>query len=420
MKLLFIAYDGIVTQSVFDSQILKPLEMIRKRKGAECHLIAFENIFRYYRDYSDINRRKGLIQNSSGIICHFLPRIPSLWGLRLTSIVLPYFIRMKGILRPNERAIAHARGSKGGYIGLRLKQSFAGIRLVFDARASEPEQYVSDFLPEGDFEQKELPHAQRKLFERLIRLEEYATKCSNHIFSQSEKLTHHLMERYGVPENKFTTFPNAVSLNIFNFDNDVREEVRKELGLQDRLVILYCGTVHPYQLPEKSVGLFKKLLLHEPESYFLALSFTPQILTELLKKECIPAENYRVMQVNYSMVPRYMSAGDVGLLFRVQNAYSRTSSPVKFAEYLSCGLFVVTLEGIGDVSSFVREHDVGLVLKDTDNDTLEEGAKRLVHLKSKILSMETKLKISSLVKGPFSLDAQIEEKWKYYQKLLAN
>jgi glycosyltransferase involved in cell wall biosynthesis len=38
------------------------------------------------------------------------------------------------------------------------------------------------------------------------------------------------------------------------------------------------------------------------------------------------------------------------------------ASPTKFAEYLACGLPVITTEYVGDFSLYVKEHNLGYVI----------------------------------------------------------
>jgi len=420
MKVVFIAYDGILTQSVFESQILTPLEMIRKKHGAECHLIAYENMHSYFKRFSELKKKKEEIEKKTGIKCLFLPRVPGFTGLRLSGASLPFLVRGKGILGGNEPAVIHSRGAKGAYLGVMLKRHFPSVKVIFDARDSEPEQYISEYLKAGQVDLKGLPQYKIALYGKLTGYERFASMESDRIFTQSQELKKTLGKKYGVPDAKFTVFPNSVSVNSFGFQEQMRKAVRMELGVEDRFVLIYCGTVHPYQLPEEGVDFFKKLVKYSQDSFFLAITFSPEKVTELLVKAGIREKDYRVMKTGYKDVPRYLNAGDAGLLFRVQNEYSKTSSPVKFPEYLSAGLFVMTLTGIGDASMFVKQHQSGMVLENTQSDTLEEGARKLAKLRDRILSSEEKQRISRLAARHFSQETLIEEKFKCYQRLLEN
>lgn len=420
MKVVFIAYDGILTQSVFESQILTPLEIIRKKPGVECHLIAYENIQSYFKRFSELRKNKEEVEKKTGIKCLFLPRIPGFKGLRLAGAMLPFLVRAKGILGKNEPAIIHSRGAKGASIGIRLKKQFPLAKVIFDARDSEPEQYVSEFLNGSRFDLNALPKDMAALYDKLSVYERFASVESDHIFTQSQELKKTLKRKYGTPDGKFTVFPNSVNLKNFGFHEEERRAARKELGVEDRFVLIYCGTVHPYQLPEEGILFFKKLLEYAPDSFFLAITFSPEKVMELLRKAGIMEKDFKVTKVRYAEVPKYLNAGDAALLFRVQNEYSKTSSPVKFPEYLSAGLYTLTLTGIGDATSFVDTHKAGMVLENTGERTIEQGAERLARLRDSIRSTEEKLRISNLAVSHFSQEAQIEEKFKCYLRLLKN
>lgn len=55
----------------------------------------------------------------------------------------------------------------------------------------------------------------------------------------------------------------------------------------------------------------------------------------------------------------YHLAGDVGLLLREDSLTNRVASPVKFAEYLRCGLPVVLTPYVGDFSELGATEGVG-------------------------------------------------------------
>ncbi|MBE7415268.1 MAG: glycosyltransferase [Deltaproteobacteria bacterium] len=420
MKVLFIAYDGILTQSVFESQIVKPLELLSKDMGADCRLVAFESIAPYFKRLPEIGRKREEIERRSGVKCLFLPRIPGFCGLMFTAFALPFLMKTGRVLGRDESAIIHSRGSKGCFIGLGLKRSFPGAGVVFDARASEPEQYVSDFLTDGPVDLDKLPRDKARLYEKTAVLEARAARGADHIFSQCEELKKSLMTKYGVPGRRFTVFPNAVSVNKFSFDAALREKVRNELGIEKRLVLVYSGSINSYQLPERGVQFFKRLKSRAPESFFLAMTFDPERMSGLLAGAGVDKGDYKVMKLGFADVPRYTLAGDAGLLLRVQNEYSRTSAPVKLAEYLSAGLFIVTLDGIGDASPLVRRHGAGIVLPDAGDESLENGAAMLASMSDKLASTCEKRRIAGLVVPSYSQEHQIPEKYRCYQRLLKN
>jgi glycosyltransferase involved in cell wall biosynthesis len=81
-----------------------------------------------------------------------------------------------------------------------------------------------------------------------------------------------------------------------------------------------------------------------------------------------------VRAVSRDEMPAYLSAGDAGLSFRLDTPSQRACSPIKNAEYLACGIPVVTTPGAGDYPELLRRERVGVVLEGTDARALRDGA----------------------------------------------
>jgi glycosyltransferase involved in cell wall biosynthesis len=63
-------------------------------------------------------------------------------------------------------------------------------------------------------------------------------------------------------------------------------------------------------------------------------------------------------------IPTTLAAGDYGLLLREPSVTNQVAAPVKFAEYLACGLPVICSDCIGDYPNFIREHNAGIVINE--------------------------------------------------------
>lgn len=62
-------------------------------------------------------------------------------------------------------------------------------------------------------------------------------------------------------------------------------------------------------------------------------------------------------------VPYYLIVGDYGLLIREETITNKVSSPVKFAEYLACGLKVIISNNLGDYSEIIDNNNyIGTLL----------------------------------------------------------
>jgi glycosyltransferase involved in cell wall biosynthesis len=105
-----------------------------------------------------------------------------------------------------------------------------------------------------------------------------------------------------------------------------------------------------------------------PNSIFLALTTDVGKMQELLDNEGFTKADYIVMQVSSEDVPRYLGAADLGLLLREDNPVNAVASPVKFAEYLACGVPVLVTSFVGDYSALVVSEKLGAVVDTTLSD----------------------------------------------------
>ena len=79
-----------------------------------------------------------------------------------------------------------------------------------------------------------------------------------------------------------------------------------------------------------------------------------------------------------SQVSKYLGVGNYGLLIREKSITNLVASPVKFAEYLACGLNVIISEGIGDYSEFVAAHGCGQLVNEFSFKVMDKSALQLL------------------------------------------
>jgi hypothetical protein len=78
----------------------------------------------------------------------------------------------------------------------------------------------------------------------------------------------------------------------------------------------------------------------------------------------LPAGTFTVVSATRGEVSSLLNASDLGFLLLRPSPNIRTSSPVKFAEYLSCGLPVVITPEVGDYSDYVAQTRTGWVTRE--------------------------------------------------------
>lgn len=155
---------------------------------------------------------------------------------------------------------------------------------------------------------------------------------------------------------------------------EARRSMRAQLGVkEEELLLVYSGSLGPqYCIPEM-LTLFEALQRREGGARFLVLSGNPEYLDKIailprLKERMI------VRTADFSQVPLYLGAADVGLAIRTPSHSMIGVSPVKLGEYLLSGLPVISSRRIGDTESFLSGQNAVYLLAGHGDGALQEAA----------------------------------------------
>lgn len=108
--------------------------------------------------------------------------------------------------------------------------------------------------------------------------------------------------------------PNAIRAEQYYFNQEIREKIRRKLGLEDRFVICHVGRMTEQKNPFRLIDIFDALCEREPKAELLYVGtgeLEEQVSEYAKKKKC--AEKIRLLGVR-SDVRELMQASDVFLL----------------------------------------------------------------------------------------------------------
>ncbi len=271
--------------------------------------------------------------------------------------------RVQSLYAADQPLVVQARGATSVMKALTLKNVLPGCRVIFDARGLDAAEYL---YGRGLSEEDELFGEVASEYARRVSVEQRAVSSADGIICVSDGLREHLVEKYSAPEDRTIVMPCCVDTASFAESLSLRDEVRSELGLSDRLVIVYSGSLLPWQCPEESLQLFRYIREANPKAHFLVLTQDAEQFVRLAEEAGVAQEDRTVRSVPHRDVARYLVAGDIALLLRKRSAVNRVASPVKFGEYLAAGLPVIMTHGIGDYSALVTETGCGCIVEDMD------------------------------------------------------
>lgn len=415
MKVFYFTFEGIFSP-VFDSQVLVPLLKIKDLKGTnfDIQLVSlsirdfFNKKYRYKAKYvKDILKGNCFLGIRFPLLFNF-PRFLKFMlfvNSAVCFIVLYFFLR----LRKNEKVVFHCRGHISGYILLALKRWFYRNASIY----SDLRGVVSIEV----FYHRPNKRSTFVLSKILKSIEEYVEKNSDFLSCVSESFKERILSSHKSKIENIEVVPCCVDSDIFRYDSSIRKEVRKRLGLEDNFVVVYSGSLCGWQLPERMIDIFKILQLYIKNSVFLMFTFDEEYGKSLFLSSGIENDSYIIMNKPHNIIYKFLSAGDIGLLIREDNEFNEICRPVKFAEYLRCGVPLLTCRSMKDVSSLVNKYDLGFELKDAFDDTEVERVVVEIKNKANIIQSEFyKRKISDFAKNIMGWDSYINVVTDIYNK----
>jgi glycosyltransferase involved in cell wall biosynthesis len=363
-RVLFISYNGML-DPLGQSQVLPYLRELAKR-GVRFTLLSFERPKAFTAEGVVHCEQLREQLKTEGIEWHWLryhqrPSIPA-----TIYDVMAGYRKAGALVRRNRIEMVHARGHIPATIALALKRRF-GIKMIFDLRGLMAEEYVdAEHWREGG-----VPYRMTKAMERRI------LAATDGIVTLTERIWPIIREWKGLRGRAVhhEVIPCCVDLSLFQFSDEERARRRSELGLGDRLTMVYSGSLDGWYLTEQMADFFASFLRHNPEAHLMWLTTgSHDRVRELMRARDVGADNFSVRAVASGEVPSYLAAADVGLAFIKRCVSKIASSPTKNGEYLACGLPLVINAGVGDSDLLIDEWKAGVLIDDfSEEDYLKAG-----------------------------------------------
>jgi glycosyltransferase involved in cell wall biosynthesis len=219
----------------------------------------------------------------------------------------------------------------------------------------------------------------REYIRKTIRDIRYILKRSQKVIAVSNNLLMNLREYYPY-EGKTAVLPCSFNEHIFQEVNVcASQELRKELGLEGRIVLCYLGGTHRWQCIEETLDLF--IRLRQLDSRYFLCIYTNGDLSPFMNRLNLLTGNYLCKGLPYKKVPLFLSIVDAGFVLRQKSLVNINASPTKTAEYLASGAMVVATKYSGDAPVLIQESGCGFLL-----DGVQPSDNELMALHKRILS----------------------------------
>jgi glycosyltransferase involved in cell wall biosynthesis len=341
------------------TQVLPYLKQLAEA-GVEFTLLSFERAVAYTDEGRERCRRLHDELQQHGIDWHWLPyhKTPSLPATAYD--VFAGYRLARRLVRDKQIELVHARSHIPATIALRLKRRL-GTKMIFDVRGLLADEYVDA----NHWRKDSVPYRLTK------NTETNGLKAADGVVTLTQKIWDVIKDWDSLRDRHVphAVVPCCADLEVFRFDSAARSERRKELGVEDRFVLVYSGSIDGWYLTEEMCDFFVTLRAQKPHAFFLWLTTgNPERITKLMNDRGVSQDDFRIVAALPSDVPSYLSAADVGLAFIKPCFSKQASSPTKYAEYLGCGLPLVINAGIGDSDSLIDDEKVGALVRRFDQE----------------------------------------------------
>lgn len=371
MRILYIvSIEDIVRSPVVRSQVIELLKAESKDKSfkLKLYILSLYPVLNYLKLMNSIKRlQKELAEYEICLKVIPIFMLTRFFYMNLFILLLYTFqiifisIWIKVRINPY---LLHCRSYPATLMGLFMR-IFFNRQFIFDMRGLYPEEGVIH----KKFRRGSSSFRIWKLLERNFIKRAYSTVVvSRPLYEFIKKES---------PESDILMIPTCAKVPALEEVEKHSKEMRKELGITDKIVVCYNGAVQSWYAPDLIISALKRLvsLMPEVEWYFLFLIIGKEdLITDGIKKEEALSEiPYKIFSsLPQQEVLKYLAAADFGLIPRVSFPTSFSIISVKFVEYIACGVPVLCSESIGGAVELIKRYNLGVLYDAGSGDELKE------------------------------------------------
>lgn len=329
----YITYND-APSGIYSSQVIDVVKYYNEHLNENVKLISFISIRSFFK-----NRKKIKSEFSTAIVLPMFPK-QSNWKSNLFLLNVLCFIYKPYTLI--------GRSVLATQLALLVKQKHNCKKVVYDGRGA-----ITDEWKEYQVVTNE------QLLNEIEYLEKEVVLESDFRIAISNALVNYWQINFNYQKHDHVVIPCTLN-KVFEKVNITSQSIqtsRELIGINNNDVLfVYSGSVAGWQSFDLLYRFIKPILKHNLNYKVLFLSTMDSNINKLIDEF---KEQIICKVVSPDLVPQYLLGADYGLLIREETTTNLVASPVKFAEYLACGLNVIISDKLGDYSKFVLDNNCG-------------------------------------------------------------
>lgn len=324
---------------IFSSQVIDVVKFFKSELKTQTKLVCFISIRSFFKNRSKIKH-----ELPEAIV---LPMFPGVQRWRLNTFVLTILTL---IYKPTTII---GRSVLATQLALIQKHKNRIQKVIYDGRGAITAEWKEYQVVTNE-----------KLVNEIFELEKEVVLKTDYRIAVSEKLVKYWQKEFKYEGSNHVIIPctlNKIYEEILISPESI-EQTRQYIGLNNNdIAFIYSGSIAGWQSFNLLNDFIKPLLTKHPHAKLIFLAHKDE---HILKLEYEFQNRVFCFHVQPNEVPKYLLAADYGLLIRENTVTNQVASPVKFAEYLACGLPVIISRNLGDYSEFVTKNNCGYLLNE--------------------------------------------------------
>jgi glycosyltransferase involved in cell wall biosynthesis len=210
----------------------------------------------------------------------------------------------------------------------------------------------------------------------LAKIAGFLYRSSDRVVVVTAAFEDYLVEHWKVPREKISVVENGVETQLFA--PEPADALRRELGLKEKFVVSYIGTMGMAHGLDTIIEAATQLRRLNPEIVFLLLGegADKERIAALARERGLDNVQF-VDQQPREKIPAYICASDVCLVLLKKADLFKTVIPTKMLEFMSCARPVILGVG-GQARAILEEAHAGLVIEPENSDALVNAIRSLL------------------------------------------
>lgn len=338
--IFYLTYND-TPSGIFSSQVIDVVKYLNNEFKINVKLVSFISL----RNFS-INKQKIKQELPEAIV---LPMFPGVHRWRCNMFLLKWIVFLR---KPNTII---GRSVLATHLALRLKKSNRINKVIYDGRGAITAEWKEyDVITDLNMQ------------DEIFALEKEVVLNSDYRIAVSNQLINYWKDNFDYKSNRHVVIPCTLNKIyeevIISSENIIN--IRKLMKIQnDDVVFVYSGSIAGWQSFDLLNAFITPLLNSSKKFKVIFLSELDENIRKLKNKF---ESQVFCKKISQNDVPQYLIAADYGLLIREETTTNKVASPVKFAEYMACGLKIIISPNLGDYSKLI-DNDILLGYSSTSN-----------------------------------------------------